>query len=249
MNSYIKYIVEAFDFGSVNKQNKSINVYDTLLPSIIEKVKNYGKLSNADYNALTSFTGIYKVKNFSELYRVISWFLEQFGDNSNLNWIDTSAVTEMSELFFKSNFNGDISKWDVSNVTNMRETFYSSHFTGDISNWDVSNVNDMTRMFAGSDFNSDISNWDVSNVKDMAGMFGRSEFNSDISNWDVSNVTGMDYMFTKTKFNQDISSWNINPNCNIDSIFKECNIQEEYKPDFSKVNHISSLKYVRESDN
>ena len=225
MNSYIKYIVEAFDFDSINKQKKNINVYDTLLPSIIEKVRNYKKLTTTDYNVLTSFTGIYKVKNFSELYRVISEFLEQFGDNSNLNWINTSAVTEMPQLFFSSNFNGDISKWDVSNVTNMRETFYSSHFTGDISNWDVSNVKDMTRMFAGS------------------------HFNNDISKWDVSNVTGMDYMFTKTNFNQDISSWNINPNCNIDSIFKECNIQEEYKPDFSKVNHISRLKYVRESDN
>ena len=249
MNSYIKYIVEAFDFGSVNNQKKSINVYDTLLPSIIDKVKNDKKLTNIDYNVLTSFIGIYKVKDFGELYRVISQFLEQFGNNSNLNWINTSAVTEMPQLFFNSNFNGDVSNWDVSNVTNMRETFYSSYFTGDISNWDVSNVKDMTRMFAGSHFNNDISNWDVSNVKDMAGMFGRSEFNSDISKWDVSNVTGMDYMFTKTNFNQDISLWNINPNCNIDSIFKECKIQEEYKPDFSKVNHISRLKYVRESEN
>ena len=213
MNSYIKYIIEAFDFNSVNTEKKSINAYDILLPSIIEKVKNHKKLSNTDYNVLTSFTGIYKVKNFGELNRVISQFLEQFGNNINLNWINTSAVTEMPQLFFNSNF------------------------TGDISNWDVSNVKDMTRMFAGSHFNNDISNWDVSNVKDMAGMFGRSEFNSDISNWDVSNVTGMDYMFTKTNFNQDISSWNINPNCKIDSIFKECNIQEEYKPDFSKVNH------------
>ena len=225
MNSYIKYIVEGFDFDSVNKQKKNINVYDTLLPSIIDKVKNDKKLTNIDYNVLTSFIGIYKVKDFGELYRVISQFLEQFGNNSNLNWINTSAVTEMPQLFFNSNFNGDVSNWDVSNVTNMRETFYSSYFTGDISNWDVSNVKDMTRMFAGS------------------------HFNNDISNWDVSNVTGMDYMFTKTNFNQDISLWNINPNCNIDSIFKECKIQEEYKPDFSKVNHISRLKYVRESEN
>ena len=202
MNSYIKYIIEAFDFNSVNTEKKSINVYDTLLPSIIEKVKNYQKLTTTDYNVLTSFTGIYKVKNFSELYRVISEFLEQFGDNSNLNWINTSAVTEMPQLFFSSNFNGDISKWDVSNVTNMRETFYSSHFTGDISNWDVSNV------------------------KDMAGMFGRSEFNSDISKWDVSNVTGMDYMFTKTKFNQDISSWNINQIFQKLIIYQDLNILE-----------------------
>ena len=225
MNSYIKYIVEAFDFDSVNKRNRAINVYDKLLPSVIEKVKDDKELSTTDYNVLTSYTGIYKVMNFGELNRVISQFLEQFGNNSNLNWIDTSTVTEMSQLFFNSNFNGDISKWDVSNVTNMRETFYSSHFTGDISNWDVSNVKDMTRMFAGSDFNSDISKWDV------------------------SNVTGMNYMFTKTNFNQDISSWNINPNCNIDSIFKECKIQEEYKPDFSKNKSYIRSKYVRGSDN
>jgi hypothetical protein len=72
MNSYIKYIVEGFDFNSVNTEKKSINVYDTLLPSIIEKVKNYKKLSNTDYNVLTSFTGIYKVTDFGELNRVIS---------------------------------------------------------------------------------------------------------------------------------------------------------------------------------
>ena len=119
----------------------------------------------------------------------------------------------------------------------------------DLNDIDTSKITDMERLFDDSNFDGNISNWDVSNVKDMAGMFGRSEFNSDISNWDVSNVTGMDYMFTKTNFNQDISSWNINPNCNIDSIFKECRIQEEYKPDFSKINHISRLKYVRESVN
>ena len=120
MNSYIKYIVEGFDFDSVNKQKKNINVYDTLLPSIIDKVKNDKKLTNIDYNVLTSFIGIYKVKDFGELYRVISQFLEQFGNNSNLNWINTSAVTEMPQLFFSSNFNGDISKWDVYYVTNMK---------------------------------------------------------------------------------------------------------------------------------
>ena len=30
MNKYIKHIVEAFDFDSVNKQKKSINIYDEI---------------------------------------------------------------------------------------------------------------------------------------------------------------------------------------------------------------------------
>ena len=29
MNNYIKFLVEAFDFNSVKKQNKSINAVDT----------------------------------------------------------------------------------------------------------------------------------------------------------------------------------------------------------------------------
>ena len=32
MNLYIKHIVEAFDFNNINKQKKSINAYDKLLP-------------------------------------------------------------------------------------------------------------------------------------------------------------------------------------------------------------------------
>jgi surface protein len=54
----------------------------------------------------------------------------------------TTNVTDMSKMFYDSQFNGDISNWDVSNVTNMSEMFEYSQFNGDISNWDVSNVRD-----------------------------------------------------------------------------------------------------------
>ena len=53
----------------------------------------------------------------------------------------------MSNLFYKSKFNGDISEWDVSNVKNMAWMFASSAFNQDISNWDVSNVLYMNNMF------------------------------------------------------------------------------------------------------
>lgn len=58
----------------------------------------------------------------------------------NLNWINTSGVTDMSHLFEVFPNNVDISEWDVSYVTNMEYMFSNSAFDNDISKWDVSNV-------------------------------------------------------------------------------------------------------------
>ncbi|MBC6400913.1 MAG: DUF285 domain-containing protein, partial [Ekhidna sp.] len=82
-----------------------------------------------------------------------------------------SNVTDMSFMFFNSDFNGDLSTWDVSKVTNMFAMFNGSSFNGDISKWNTSSVKNMFVMFAQSDFNGDLSEWDISNVKTMENMF------------------------------------------------------------------------------
>ena len=96
-----------------------------------------------------------------ELKSIIDDRIEKEGFNCDLNDIDTSLITDMSELFADSKFNGNISKWDVSNVKYMSEMFADSFFNGDISEWNVSNVLDMSLMFIGSLFNQDISNWNI----------------------------------------------------------------------------------------
>jgi len=80
----------------------------------------------------------------------IIWYLCRDGrsyslKDVNLNWIDTSRMTDFSDLFNESKFRGDISLWDTSNVTNMFRIFCEAkYFNGDISQWNVSNVEDMS---------------------------------------------------------------------------------------------------------
>nr|WP_086268878.1 DarT ssDNA thymidine ADP-ribosyltransferase family protein [Campylobacter sp. P0103] len=71
-------------------------------------------------------------------------------ESVNLGDIDTGAITDMSELFYKierKDFSG-IESWDVSSVTNMSEMFaYCNNFSQPLNNWDVSSVTDMSGMF------------------------------------------------------------------------------------------------------
>ena len=102
-----------------------------------------------------------------ELKDIIFKRIKTEGKDADLNDIDVSKITDMSNLFEGTDFNGDISGWDVSNVTDMSYMFYGCYkFNQDISNWDVSNVTNMRVMFyLCKAFNQNISSWDVSNVK------------------------------------------------------------------------------------
>jgi surface protein len=139
---------------------------------------------------------------------------------TNLNFIDTSAITDMSHLFDSSQGSSrliDISKWNTSRVTSFRGMFRYADFTGDISQWDTSQALDMSCMFYGSYFNGDISKWDTSNVENTTQMFAYSTFDGDISAWDVSHIKQAHMMFYHSHFSGDLSAWSL-PNCGKDEL-------------------------------
>ena len=145
-------------------------------------------------------------------------------DDYDLNYIDTKAITDMSNLFNINFYNPiinnktnniNISKWNVSNVINMKLMFYGfENFNCDLSGWDVSKVEDMNSMFSFcKNFKGNgLEKWDVSNVKDMKVMFYNCEnFDCDLSNWDVSKVENMYTMFEGcSKFKgKGLDNWNV----------------------------------------
>ena len=148
----------------------------------------------------------------------------------NFNCIDTSAITDMSKLFYNEKFeyiNIDVSNWDVSNVDNMDFMFtHCFEFDCNLSKWNVSKVKSMYAIFDGcKNFKGNgLENWDVSNVEDMGFIFNNCQnFNCDLSKWDVSNVKDMSHMFKDCKyFDCDLSNWNVSKIIKSDMMFYNC---------------------------
>ena len=213
MNKYIKHIVEAFDFDSVNKQKKSINIYDEIY-RIKHIIDSHDILTNEQYQLLSyANTGIYKVYTKEELLNTINYFIQRYGNNCNLNWIDVSNITDMSYLFtgmFIKDFDGDVSNWDVSNVKDMSMMFRYTKFSGknsDLSKWNVSNVTNMMAMFEGCPFNGNLSKWDVSNVTNMAAIFCKTNFDGNIENWNITKVENMYHIFYQSPLEENPPKW------------------------------------------
>ncbi|WP_201790961.1 BspA family leucine-rich repeat surface protein [Campylobacter devanensis] len=177
--------------------------------------------------------------------------LKELVDNLEINLgdIDTSLITDMSDLFNstdRKDFSG-IEAWDVSKVTNMSSMFSEAKFFNmDISQWDVSQVTDMSNMFSfAKTFNKSLNNWNVSNVKDMRYMFFEAKsYNQPMNAWNVSKVTDMSFMFADAKyFNSDISNWDVSNVTDMSYMFRSATFfnQPLNNWNVSKVTDMSSM--------
>ena len=182
----VKQVInEQFNIGNMDfnniKQKPNKNIFNKK-PIDVNEIYNKilkNQATDEEIRLLNDMPSVIKSKDKAELVKVIKFYSENYSEDS-LNWLDVSGITDMSELFKETNYNGDISEWNTSNVTNMSWMFYyAESFNQPIGDWDVSNVTEMFGMFKYAKvFNQHIGNWDVSKVTDMEGMFrGAISFN------------------------------------------------------------------------
>ena len=81
------------------------------------------KKSTTKKNKIANYK--YFPKSKEELREIIMKRIEAEGNKVDLNDIDVSNITDMSGLFDRTYFNGDISTWDVLNVRDNDDMFYA----------------------------------------------------------------------------------------------------------------------------
>jgi hypothetical protein len=90
------------------------------------------------------------IENREHLDKVIKEHIQAFGNEVDLNHLDVSHVLDMSQLFYKSGFNGDISGWDVSNVLDMRHMFAHAKFNQNLTLWTPISLENSLTIFSAA---------------------------------------------------------------------------------------------------
>jgi hypothetical protein len=168
----------------------------------------------------------YQPNSDEEFKTLVYRAIDTYGNSVDLNWIDTSKVEDMSDLF------GQPTQRVISG--NRLKTIGNDYheFNGDISRWNVSSVKNMSKMFYYSEFTGNISEWDVSSVENMSFMFSRAKFNGNISDWNVSSLRKADYMFFLcSAFRGNLSKWRVDDAINIKNMMNDSNV---YTSDYPK---------------
>ena len=128
---------------------------------------------------------------------------ESLTEIDNIHNLDTSAATNLSEMFL---YDKNLKTIDVSNFNTLNVYAMGNMFSGctsltslDVSNFNTSNVETMAFMFYACENlkTIDVSHFDTSKVTDMRGMFQDCDHMQilNVSNFDTSKVTDMMDMF------------------------------------------------------
>lgn len=187
--------------NEIENTTKTYDLSSAKNNSVVGRIVANGDNTNTLY--IQSDGEIFANSNSSSLFA----YFTNVKEIENLNFLNTSQVTDMSFMFSNcvSLVDINLESFDTSNVINMNGMFmmygqsYSSLKRIDLSGFDTSRVTDMTDMFVCNTSLEylDLSNFNTANVTNMFHMFARCEKLKvlNLSNFDTSNVANMTFMF------------------------------------------------------
>ena len=173
-------------------------------------VNRYASRMFADFNHSVSDMDLIDIRgmNTSRVVYMNCFFCDGFTSvkNYNIDGIDTSKVTDFTEMFASARPGNtpkspvDFSKINTVNAVTLSGMFRSSSFSSiDVSHFDTKNVVDLSDMFSGVELSAshiDLRNWDVSRVDSTRGMFRHARIGSvDIGWWNSHSLHDTSYMF------------------------------------------------------
>ena len=187
--------------NEIENTTKTYDLSSAKNNSVVGRIVANGDNTNTLY--IQSDGEIFANSNSSSLFA----YFTNVKEIENLNFLNTSQVTDMSFMFSNcvSLVDINLESFDTSNVINMNGMFtmYGQNQGSlkriNLSDFDTSKVTDMTDMFV---YNTsleylDLSNFNTANVTNMFHMFARCEKLKvlNLSNFDTSNVANMTFMF------------------------------------------------------
>ena len=114
--------------------------------------------------------------------------------------VDTSKVTDMSQMFYMCSKLKTVPLLDTSKVTTMESMFYYGYALEEVPKFDTSNVKNMSNMFYYCSKIKTIPLLDMSNVSRASNMFSNCSWLEHVPELDVSKIVnyGMDSFLSNT---------------------------------------------------
>lgn len=172
-------------------------------------------------------------------------YLFYYYNGTNVDFLenlDTSSVTDMTNMFSNCSKLITIPLLDTRNVTNMYKMFQSCNKLTEIPQMDTSKVTNMANMFQTNSALTSIPQLDTSSCTDMNYMFESCSNITTIPQLDTINVTNMSYMFKSCSKLTEIPQMNTSKVTNMYEMFSSCkSLTTIPQLDTSKVSTMQSM--------
>ena len=223
-------VIPTFNEGYSYDFNDTMNEDGSTTRTIFNSENVYPTLIS--FQNLTTITDISYLASDDTLSTCNSMFMSCENLKSiNLKNLNTSNVTDMSQMFYKDNsLEGelDVSSLNVSKVNTLEYTFANCEKLTSINltGWNnTNNLNNMNTMFFKCLELVEIKGLESLVTKEVTTM--KSTFNLckkltslNINNWDTSNVTSMLNLFSNVTASEIIlNKWNINKTTSLQGMF------------------------------